>query len=102
MKDPAHHMKKLNRRVIRSEHREEMNEEAYELELPSPPRKQTDRQVKKQAKSKLKKDRKARTPALLTPEEKNKKMAKRVPVFDRINDARPKRSKASRKKTPRI
>lgn len=102
MKDLAHHMKKLNRRIIRSEHREEQAEEAYELARYSPPRKQTPRQIKKQAKAKLTKARNARTPTPLTPDEKNKKMAKRVPVFDRTNDAKPKRTKPTRKKTPRI
>jgi hypothetical protein len=99
MKDLPHHMKKLNRRVIRSEHREEMDEEAFNMI--SPPRKQTVKQVKKQAKAKLTKARNARTPTPLTPEERNKKMAKRVPVFDQ-NKGKLRTPKPSRKKTPRI
>jgi len=95
MKDLPHHIKKLNRRVIRSEHREEM-EDDY-----TPPRKQTPRQIKKQAKAKITKQRNSRTPIPLTPDERNKKMAKRVPVFER-NDAKPKTTKRTRKKTPRI
>ena len=98
MKDLPHHMKKLNRRVIRSEHREELDDESFIL---STPRKQTLRQVKKQAKAQMKKTRNARTPTPLNPEERNQKMAGRVPVFDQ-NKARPKISKPSRKKTPRI
>ena len=99
MKDLPHHMKKLNRLVIRSTHREELDEEAYEL---TAPRKQTARQVKKQAKAKMAKERSSRTPSPLNPDERNKKMAKRVPVFDRTNNAKPRAAKPSKKKTPRI
>lgn len=101
MKDLPHHMKKLNRQVIRSLHREEMDEETYTLMFSSMPRKQTEKQIKKQAKAKLTKTRKERTPTPLNPEERNKKMAKRVPIFDR-NKAKPKAAKPSHKKTPRI
>ncbi len=101
MKDLPHHMKKLNRLIIRSEHREEVEDEAYSMKMPSPPRKQTARQVKKQAKAKLTKSRNARTPTPLTPEERNKKMRKRVPVFDQNKPGR-KIAKPTRKKTPRI
>jgi hypothetical protein len=99
MKDLPHHIKKLNRRVIRSNHREEMEEEAFDLL--APPRKQTERQVKKQAKAKIRKERLSRAPTPLTPEEQNKKMAKRVPIFDR-NKAKPRVAKPTKKKTPRI
>lgn len=99
MKDLPHHMKKLNRRVIRSEHREEINEEAFNMT--SPPRKQTVKQIKKQAKTKQTKARNARTPTPLTAEERNKKMTKRVPVFDQ-NKGTLRTTKPSRKKTPRI
>ncbi len=112
MKDLPHHMKKLNRRIVRSAHREELAEEEYDqvIAAPSPaspvqvalaPPHRPKRQVKKQAKAKVKKARKARTPAPPTPEERNKKMAKRVPIFDR-NKAKPKKTKATRKKTPRL
>lgn len=101
MKDLPHFIKKLNRRIIRSEHREEMDEEAFAQTVAFMPRKQTVRQLKKQAKAKLTKQRNRRTPTPLEPEERNKKMAKRVPVFDR-NKAKPKVAKATRKKTPRI
>lgn len=101
MKDLPHHMKKLNRLIIRSEHREEMDDEAYSMTAPIPARKQTPRQVKKQAKAKVIKSRKMRTPKALTPEERNKKMKKRVPVFDQNKPGR-KIAKPSRKKTPRI
>ena len=100
MKDLPHHMKKLNRRVIRSEHREEAEEDAFSLF--DPPRKQTPEQVKKQAKAQMRKERTSRTPTPLTPDERNKKMGERVPEFERNNKARPKTTKPTRKKTPRI
>lgn len=99
MKYLPHHIKKLNRRVIRSEHREEQSKEAFNIA--SPPRKQTAKQIKKQAKAKLTKKGKARAPKPLTAEERNKKMAKRVPVFDQ-NKGKLRISKPTRKKTPRI
>lgn len=98
MKDLPHHIKKLNRKVIRSVHREEAIEEAMP---PIPNRKPTERQVKKQAKEKVKQAKLARTSSALTPEERNKKMKKRVPVFDR-EKAKPRAAKPSRKKMPRI
>lgn len=99
MKDLPHHIKKLNRRVIRSSHREDVEEEMYAQETIRRP--QTEHQRKKQAKARLKKTRESRVPSHLTPEERNKKMAKRVPIFDRLNGAKPKHAKPSRKKTPR-
>ncbi len=100
MKDLPHHMKKLNRRIVRSAHREEMDLESYEL---SPPEIQTPGkgQIRKQIKQKIKKQREARTPTELSREEKNKKMKKRVPIFDRLKE-KPKVAKPTRKKTPRI
>lgn len=98
MKDLPHHIKKLNRRVIRSVKREEVLEDEMP---PIPNRKPTEKQVKKQAKEKVKQMKKARVSSDLTPEERNKLMKKRVPVFDR-EKARPKSSKPTRKKTPRI
>ena len=100
MKDLPHHIKKLNRRVIRSNHREELEDEAYDLALP--PRKQTEQQIKKHAKAKMRKERTSRSPTPLTPEEREKKMSKRVPIFDRINNAKPRTAKPTKKKTPRI
>lgn len=103
MKDLPHHIKKLNRRIIRSIHRLELEEEAYDLTMPSPPpRKQTKRQLKKQAKERMRQERNSRTPTPLTPEEREKKMSDRVPVFDRLNQAKPRTMKPTKKKTPRI
>jgi len=99
MKDLPHHLKKLNRRVIRSLHREEMEEGAYEMP-DIPPQKPTARQLKKKAKIKMRNATRSKTPSKLSPEERNKKMKKRVPVFDR-NNAAPKHARPTKKKTPR-
>jgi hypothetical protein len=97
MKDLPHHIKKLNRRIIRSMNREEM------AELPEiPARPDTGRQKKKKAKIKMRDETRARPSSDLTPDERNKIMKKgRVPVFDR-NNAEPKHARTSKKKTPRI
>ena len=97
MKDLPHHIKKLNRRVVRSIHREETEEEAYD----TTPRKQTMAEEKKIAKRALTKKRNDRTPIHLTPEERNREMKFRTPIFDREN-AKPRFAKPTRKKTPRI
>lgn len=98
MKDLPHHMKKLNRRVIRSMHREEMLEEVLP-ELPA--WETTKKQLRKKTKNTVREERHAHRPSDLTADEKNKKMKKRVPIFDR-NDAAPKGTRSSKKKTPRI
>lgn len=97
MKDLPHHIKKLNRRIIRSEHREEQHENSS---LPLLPR--TPRQQKKQLKAQLRQERASRTPLHPTPEERNQAMKKRVPIFDRLSQNRPKTAKPSRKKRPAI
>lgn len=194
MKDLAHHLKKLNRRVIRSAHREEMEEEQWTPETlkpfkpqdigttltpqvtedwrtrpnkgssrrymamedialppkrakaPKKPRKQEMRQVrkpkatktfesqdpfdsqvmahpqkkmrtgkspyskvqtmselKKQTKRATRKMREERAPSPLTLDEQNQWMKQRTPVFDRLNNAKPKMgARPSKKKTPRI
>lgn len=99
MKDLPHHMKKLNRQIIRSAHREEMEEDTWEAPVA---RKQTPAQVKKQKKVQEIKARKARAATPLTADEKNRKMKKRVPIFDR-QSAKPKTgARKTSKKTPRI
>jgi hypothetical protein len=97
MKDLPHHIKKLNRRVIRSMHREEMEE------LPDiPARPDTAREKKKKAKQKMKADTLNRTPTHKTADQRNKEMRTgRVPVFER-NNAKPKHARSTKKKTPRI
>lgn len=100
MKDLPHHIKKLNRRIVRSMHREELEEG---FEMPAIPNWQmTERQKKKQAKQKMKQERLDHIPSDLTPEERNRKMKNRVPVFDRLNNAAPKTTRPSKKKTPKI
>jgi hypothetical protein len=103
MKDLPHHMKKLNRQIVRSAHREELDEENWSQPASLYARKQTPSQLKKQAKAKLTKTRNARVPTPLTPEERNRKMKHRVPIFDRLNNAKPKQgARKTAKKTPRI
>ena len=102
MKDLPHHIKKLNRRVIRSNHREEVNVEA----MPDLPNWVLSAAAKKkQAKLAVKKTKIASVASPSTPEERNKKMKGgregRVPIFDK-NNQEPKHARASKKKTPRI
>jgi hypothetical protein len=97
MKDLPHHIKKLNRNVLRSLHREEQQEEVF---TPTPPRKQTERQIKKQAKERVRQARLQRAALPPTPDEQNRMMKRRTPVFDRINNAKPKGAKRSSKKIP--
>ncbi|MDE3046159.1 MAG: hypothetical protein KGJ02_05905 [Verrucomicrobiota bacterium] len=100
MKDLPHHIKKLNRQIMRSLNRELMDEEAFEN---PPPRKQTERQVKKQAKARARKEKLSRPPTHPTPEERNRQMKHRVPVFDSLNHPKPKvGARPTHKKTPRI
>ena|SRR3990167_984787 len=99
MKDLPHHIKKLNREVIRSAHREEMSEETYNATASS--HKQTESEQKKISKRALTKERNERTPIHPSEEERNMQMRHRTPVFDR-NNAKPHVTKPTRKKTPRI
>ena len=101
MKDLPHHMKKLNRRVIRTEHRE------MELELEAlgqPPQEpQTERpreQIRKQAKSEMRKSTKSYTQTTPTSDERNREMKQRVPIFDRTSHPRPKLGAKSKKRNP--
>jgi hypothetical protein len=106
MKDLPHHMKKLNRRIIRSEHREELEDENHLSSLPNPPQPKSRprAQIRKLTKAKMKKTTKARTPTPLTPQERNKRMKKRVPIFDRTSKVKVAKqgARATKKKTPRI
>jgi hypothetical protein len=97
MKDLPHHIKKLNRRVIRSSLREEKEEE-FETLAPFRESKAEERKI---AKRTMRTERVGRTPVHDTPDERNRKMKHRVPIFDR-NSAKPKTAKPTRKKTPRI
>lgn len=97
MKDIPHHIKKLNRRVIRSNHREEVEEDSYEIpQLPL-----STHQQKKQAKAKKRQERQARTPVHPTEEARNRAMKHRVPVFDRDSNEKPRLgARPTHKKTP--
>jgi hypothetical protein len=100
MKDLPHHMKKLNRKVLRSLRLEEA--EGIAPEMPSiPPRTQTARELKKQAKQKMKAERLSHVSSDLTPDERNRKMKKRVPIFERKNHEKRCGTKPSQKKTPK-
>lgn len=101
MKDIPHHIKKINRQVLRSERREMLEEQSFPMQEGSFAREQTPHQLKKQAKTRIAQEHRNQVPVQMTEEERNKKMLKRVPVFDR-NNAAPKHAKASSKKTPRI
>ena len=102
MKDLPHHIKKLNRQVIRSAKREEAEEEAWEQNNSPYERKQTERQIKKQAKEKMASARRKRPATPRTPEEKNRKMKHRVPIFDKSNQGKQKSgARKTSKKTPR-
>ena len=103
MKDLPHHIKKLNRRVIRSKHREECSEEAYRsIDEAILSHRKTEWQEKKQAKVQIRKERKQRVPAPPTVDEKNQKMKHRVPVFFDKNHQTTRTTKPTRKKTPRL
>lgn len=99
MKDLPQQRKKINRRVIRSVHQDATSMEAMP---PIPPRKLTEKQIKKQAKQKIAQEKKARSPRLPDLEERNKKMKHRVPVLDRASADKPPSTKPTHKKTPPI
>lgn len=103
MKDLPHHMKKLNRRFVRSIHHEEMEDAAFESRMPSPPNWEHPKaQMKKQAKAKVRKERLAREPIHKTDEERNREMKHRVPVFEKLSHPKAKGTRPTHKKTPRI
>ena len=98
MKDLPHHIKKLNRQIVRS-----MRKLEAENLLPNlPVWPDSKRQKKKKAKIRMRDETRSRPIVKKTPEERNQEMKKgRVPVFDRQNAA-PKHARSSKKKTPRI
>lgn len=103
MKDLPHHIKKLNRRIIRSIHHLEEEEANFDSRMPSPPAwKETASSARKKTKAKLRKERESRPPVHKSAEERNWEMKHRVPVFDRTSHPRPKAARPTHKKTPRI
>ncbi|MBF8263175.1 MAG: hypothetical protein HW387_840 [Parachlamydiales bacterium] len=104
MKDLPHHMKKLNRRVIRSEHREmetELESSAEELIVQAIQIERPKEQLRKQFKAKMKKETLARTPTHPSDQERNQEMKHRVPIFDRLSHPRPKVGAKPKEKKPR-
>lgn len=105
MKDLPHHMKKLNRRVIRSEHRQLENEiEIAEesLEHVEPLMDRPKEQIRKQLKEEMRKETLSHTPEHKSSEERNQEMKHRVPIFDRTSHPRLKHGANPKKKTPPI
>jgi hypothetical protein len=98
MKDLPHHIKKLNRRILRSIRKEGM--EDLLPDIPTWP--DSERQKRKKAKIKMRNECLSRPIVKKSEEERNKIMKKgRVPIFDRHN-AEPKHTRPSKKKTPKI
>jgi hypothetical protein len=96
MKDLPHHMKKLNRRIVRSSLRESAEE------MPGlPPFRQSEEEARKIEKLRMRDEVRGHTQVHDTQDERNRKMKHRVPVFDR-NNAKPKMARPTKKKTPRI
>lgn len=99
MKDLPHHVKKLNHKVIRSAHQEEMQGK----EMPEIPNWADSKKTKrKKAKQAQKEERKSHIASHKSPEERNKEMKSgRVPVIEK-NNATPPHNPPSRKKSPPI
>ncbi|MDE3055950.1 MAG: hypothetical protein KGI80_04590 [Verrucomicrobiota bacterium] len=98
MKDLPHHIKKLNRNVLRSVRREDKAEEVFETAA-RPPSREAKRKHKKQE---IRAERLAHVPIHPSEEERNRQMRHRVPMIERTNDAIPKHTRPSRKKVPPI
>jgi hypothetical protein len=90
MKDLPHHIRKLNRKVIRSLHRLEEEEANYDSDAHLPPLPHSEKQLKKQAKARIRNAKKEAPLDIPTPDQRNRNMKKRTPVFDRWNFPRPK------------
>jgi len=105
MKDLPHHMKKLNRRIIRSEQRlienEQENLEEENINLQSLQIERPREQIRKQIKSEMRKETLAHIPDHSTTDEQNREMKHRVPVFDRLSHQKAKVGAKPKKKSPR-
>lgn len=89
MKDVSHHIRKLNRKTIRSV-RQEIEEGAYEMP-DLPPQPLSSGQKRKQKKIKMRQKKEAHVSSEPTPDERNRAMKKRVPIFNPLNDNVPPR-----------
>jgi hypothetical protein len=101
MKDLPHHIQKLNRRIIRDAHRDEIEEVTFESALDLH-RSRPKEQMRKQEKTRLSKARHEHVPMPKTPDIQNKLEAKRTPVFFSKNHQKPKTTRPTRKRTPRL
>jgi len=83
MRDLPHHVKQLNKKVIRSERRESKKEEELEQKLLEEKARfeETTSQARKKQKLGQKKKAKSHVPHPQTPEERNTLMNKRVPIM---------------------
>lgn len=97
MKDLPHHIKKMNRRVVRDARREELSETLPDL--PTWP--ESERQLKKKAKIRARLDAEYREHPHKSLEERNQELRHRNPVFDH-HHTEPKHAKPTKKKTPKI
>ena len=99
MKDLPHHIKKLNKKVIRSIHKETTEEQ----KIPDIPEwVDSKKELRKKAKRAQKSERKAHIAEHKSPEERNKEMKRgRVPIIEK-NNALPPHNPPSRKKRPQI
>lgn len=77
MKDLPHHVKQLNRKVIRSTRREEEQEQEYDKAFRI---EESERQKKKKEKIQKRKEKKAHVPHPQTADERNDLMNERTPV----------------------
>ena len=77
MKDLPHHIKKLNKDVVRKAKEEELPDPNWEKQYRHPT---TEKQKKKQKKAKIRKLKNKHTPHPDDAEEQNKKMKHRTPV----------------------
>lgn len=79
VRDMPHHMKKLNRKIVRSQHREEMSEENFQAFNAAFKRESTHRREVKERKLAQKRAEVAHIPASKSLEEKNDLKRKRTP-----------------------
>ena len=107
MKDLPHHLKKLQRREIRSEHRLEREDGDYLTSLPElpPHAKRPASQLRKQEKIRMRQKTSGRTPTPATPEARAKhEKTGRVPIFDKLSHPHSQKvgARPSKKKKPKI
>ena len=79
MKDVPHHMKKLNKKVLRSENGKEVEQEEGLLQA-SLRKEDSEKQKKKKEKIERRKQAFEKAPPLLSEEDKNEKMKHRTPI----------------------